>query len=395
MADQTARSESRSDVGRRQFLRLGAAATVSAAVLTPTDLLAGFPRPTRHLSFNNINTGERFSGEYWSNGRYFPDALREINRFMRDWRTGDVHWIDPKLLDLVFALQSRLGIRGPFQVVCGYRAPRTNRIRYAMRSGVAKNSFHMKGQAIDIRLPGVSLSELHAQAVSLRAGGVGYYPHSDFIHVDVGPVRYWGAGRYQVRPSNRGLARQPLDLPGEDTDSEALFDVEAVQEDVQPISRSVSRHGSSDRGAARGEPGRALSRRVARKPRHDLTLADKSGSSSGMQKVAHKPGAQIASQTGPVGGEPTLEALKQRLATQKASLEFPAPDLLPPDLAATDDLLDAWVRQIPRKPGNPSFDVAERVFDAVARPAGAKPSAPGLGDLVKAHLRLPGRKPIG
>jgi len=227
-------------LARRSFLRgvLGGAAVAASAatVLGPSSVLAGFPLPGRRLSFHNLNTGETYTGEYWSNGHYQPEAMLEINRFLRDWRTGTVHMIDPRLLDLLHRLQQRTDGGAPFEVICGYRCPRTNAIRYSRGSGVAKNSFHMRGQAIDIRLPGISLAELHGEAVDLRGGGVGYYPRSGFIHVDVGPVRYWGASRYQSRPYNR---RHPEDSPLDANDAESVFDGQESLGELQQASFEV------------------------------------------------------------------------------------------------------------------------------------------------------------
>ena len=118
-----------------------------------------------------------------------PDALSKVNTVLRDFRTGDVHVIDPKLLDLLFKLRTGLGSQEPFQVISGYRSPQTNARLHEQSNGVATHSLHMKGMAIDIRLGSRSLSDLHMAALSLKGGGVGYYPQSDFVHVDVGPVR--------------------------------------------------------------------------------------------------------------------------------------------------------------------------------------------------------------
>jgi uncharacterized protein YcbK (DUF882 family) len=125
-------------------------------------------------------------------GRYVPDALAAVNHVMRDFRTGDVHFMDPQLLDLMHALSRKVETAQPFQIISGYRSPKTNAMLHERSAGVAVNSFHMKGMATDIRLPDVSLSHLHKAALAMQGGGVGYYPESDFIHVDVGPVRMWG-----------------------------------------------------------------------------------------------------------------------------------------------------------------------------------------------------------
>jgi len=194
MSTEDDRSDSGAPIGRRGFLRLGTAAAVAASMFHPAHAFA-LPRPGslhRRLSFFNLHTGERLSADYWVKGHYLSDALHAVNRLFRDHRTGAVHRIDPRLLDVVYALQKRVGAHGPFHVVSGYRSPQTNNMLIETdHYGVARHSYHVKGMAVDLRLPGFSLARLHRAAMSLRAGGVGYYPDSDFIHVDVGPVRTW------------------------------------------------------------------------------------------------------------------------------------------------------------------------------------------------------------
>jgi uncharacterized protein YcbK (DUF882 family) len=175
--------------GRRRFLYAAGAAAV-ASFATPA--LAAFSGASfRSIALRNLHTGEHLNVEYWVNGRYVKDALGEINFHLRDFRTGDVHPIDPRLLDLLYVLHRQLRTREPYQVISGYRSPETNAMLHEESSGVALNSLHMQGMAVDIRVPGRPLKSLRAAAVRLRRGGVGYYPHSDFIHVDVGRVRYW------------------------------------------------------------------------------------------------------------------------------------------------------------------------------------------------------------
>ena len=158
------------------------------------------PRPTqaselgaRLLSFDNIHTGEKLKVEYWAEGQYLPDALAQVNHLLRDFRSGDVHPIAPQLLDLLSVLRARLGTAEPVTVISGYRSPTTNaRLRGEHEhSGVASKSLHMQGMAIDLRIAGRSLAAVHMAALAQRGGGVGYYPQSDFVHVDVGRVRTW------------------------------------------------------------------------------------------------------------------------------------------------------------------------------------------------------------
>jgi len=182
------------DMGRRLFLRIGAvaAATTAATFLDPLEAAAAnrIASP-RQISLLNTHTGERVTAEYWSRGRYERDALRAIDKLLRDHRTDDVYPIDPELLDTVHALQARIGSRNPLHVISGYRSPETNALLREIGSGVARNSFHMRGMAIDIRAPGLDTRMVHRAALRLRAGGVGFYPQSDFVHMDVGPIRTW------------------------------------------------------------------------------------------------------------------------------------------------------------------------------------------------------------
>ena len=169
-------------------------ALASAAFATPlagvTSALAD--TAPRRLAVHNLHTGESLDAVYWEQGAYVPDALSAVNHVLRDFRTGDVHPIDPRLLDTLARLGARLEAKQPFSVISGYRSPRTNAMLHRESGGVATHSLHMQGMAIDIRLAGLELSQLHEAALGMRAGGVGYYPGSDFVHVDVGPVRRWG-----------------------------------------------------------------------------------------------------------------------------------------------------------------------------------------------------------
>jgi uncharacterized protein YcbK (DUF882 family) len=175
---------------RRNFLRTGTAA-LAAGVASPA--LANIGRTDhRALSFDNLHTGEKLKIDYWVEGRYVPDALKDIDHLLRDFRNGKVHRIDPKLLDLLNHLHRKLGSNAPFEVISGYRSPATNAMLHARSRGVATHSLHMKGMAIDIRVPDRNLKDLHETALAMRAGGVGYYTKLDFVHVDVGRVRHWG-----------------------------------------------------------------------------------------------------------------------------------------------------------------------------------------------------------
>ncbi|WP_395647851.1 DUF882 domain-containing protein [Terricaulis sp.] len=145
----------------------------------------------RRISFVNTHTGDTFADAYWESGNYVPDALQAINHVMRDHRSGETHAIDPRLLDQLHQLNGLVEASAPFQIISGYRSPTTNAMLHDQSSGVATRSLHMDGRAIDIRIRGVELAHLRDAALGMQAGGVGFYPSSDFIHVDTGRVRRW------------------------------------------------------------------------------------------------------------------------------------------------------------------------------------------------------------
>jgi uncharacterized protein YcbK (DUF882 family) len=178
-------------VRRRDLLSLGVAAGASAiAAPAWASRILDIWEPRRAV-LDNLHTGERFDAVYYANGSYLPDALAEATRVMRDWRTGDERFIDPGLFDALHAIRSRVETARPFQIISGYRSPRTNALLRGRSSGVAEHSQHTLGKAIDVRLEGVDLARLRDAAVSVSAGGVGYYPVSNFVHVDTGRVRQW------------------------------------------------------------------------------------------------------------------------------------------------------------------------------------------------------------
>jgi uncharacterized protein YcbK (DUF882 family) len=176
-------------LGRRRFLGVAGAALLTGMAF-PAEAARRLLRP-RALAFQHLHTGEKLNTVYFADGRYLPDAMHHINWLLRDFRTDQVHPIDPQLLDLLADLHGRLQTREPFQVISGYRSPQTNAMLASLSDGVAQNSLHLEGKAIDIRVPGRRLRNVRAAALSLRRGGVGYYPHSDFVHVDTGRVRTW------------------------------------------------------------------------------------------------------------------------------------------------------------------------------------------------------------
>jgi len=179
-------------ISRRRLIGYGLGLLGSAMV--PGVAMAGLrvvSKRARLLAFDNLHTGEKLKTVYFENGRYVPGALSEIDYILRDFRSGDVKEIDPKLLDLLFSLKNKLGSSHPYEVISGYRSPQTNAMLHANSEGVAVHSMHLEGKAIDICMQGRSLSLIHRAALRLQGGGVGYYPRSGFVHVDTGRVRYW------------------------------------------------------------------------------------------------------------------------------------------------------------------------------------------------------------
>ncbi len=148
--------------------------------------------PELTLSLYNLHTTENYKRAFWVAGAYDEDALAELNHFMRDHRTNDVKTIDPRLLSVLYLVSQKVGNPSqPFSVISGYRSEETNRKLALNNSGVAKNSYHIKGQAIDIRKPGTETNHLRDAGLALRVGGVGYYEKSSFVHLDTGPHRTW------------------------------------------------------------------------------------------------------------------------------------------------------------------------------------------------------------
>jgi uncharacterized protein YcbK (DUF882 family) len=178
-------------ISRRSFL--AAAAWGTAAVLMPGSAAAARPLPgVREVSFHNLHTDELLTAVYCEDGEYVPAALEEIDAILRDHRTGEICQISPRLIDLVFALKVRLGSTGLVQVISGYRSPATNALlRAEGGGGVAERSLHLTGEAVDLRFEDRSLRQVRDAALALRGGGVGYYPNSGFVHVDVGRLRRW------------------------------------------------------------------------------------------------------------------------------------------------------------------------------------------------------------
>jgi uncharacterized protein YcbK (DUF882 family) len=183
----------KTSVTRRGLLRAFAA---TALVAAPTysnafGLLRG-AGDIRRISMHSGRTGERLDTIYWIEGEYIPEALAEVNRFMRDWRTNGVIDIDTRTVDILAASHRLLDAETPYLLLSGYRTPQTNQMLRSRSGAVARNSLHMKGQAADIRLQGRSVSQISKAAIACSAGGVGKYSRSNFVHMDCGPVRIWG-----------------------------------------------------------------------------------------------------------------------------------------------------------------------------------------------------------
>jgi uncharacterized protein YcbK (DUF882 family) len=177
---------------RREFLKVSVGTLVSG--MLPLPALAGTLKSVgtrRTLGFYNTHTQEKLNICYFDGDGYRPEALDKINFILRDYRADEILPIDPLLLDQLFALKARIQPRTPFHVISGYRSPSTNAMLRRTTSGVARTSLHTEGRAIDIRLPGYSTRRLRSLSLALKAGGVGYYPKSNFVHLDTGPVRTW------------------------------------------------------------------------------------------------------------------------------------------------------------------------------------------------------------
>jgi len=181
-------------VTRRSFLSMmlwsGLIGCASKSAFAAIDAVSS---DERCISLYNPRTKERFNGVFWKNGFYDAGALKKIDYLMRDIRADAIKQIDKDLLDLIFSISIKLKPKKPFHVISGYRTPQTNALLLRRGRGVAKNSYHIKGQAVDMRLPGIKTSVLRMAAYSLKKGGIGYYPRLRFVHIDVGPIRYWSA----------------------------------------------------------------------------------------------------------------------------------------------------------------------------------------------------------
>lgn len=177
-------------LGRRQFFT-GAVGALAGCTAFGRVASAATPRPAHTLAFFHIHTAEKLTVTYREHGMLVPDALATVNHYLRDFRTDQSHEIDIGLLDSLADLYEVFERRGNFEVISGYRSPRTNEALRHATSGVAEKSLHVHGRAIDVRLTSAKTRDLRDAALAMKRGGVGYYPDSNFVHVDTGRFRTW------------------------------------------------------------------------------------------------------------------------------------------------------------------------------------------------------------
>ena len=175
---------------RRLFLKHTALLVGSLGAPAIARATVGNSAP-KSLKLLNTHTDEKFSGEFWVDGKFLPDAMSDINHLLRDHRSNHVLPIDPNLLLLLQRMSTQVGQGQVLHVISGYRSPQTNQLLADRSDGVAKHSLHLEGKAIDIRVPGSDLAAVHKVALGLRGGGVGFYPDSQFVHLDTGRLRSW------------------------------------------------------------------------------------------------------------------------------------------------------------------------------------------------------------
>jgi len=176
-------------MNRRAFLGLGL--QLAAGIIVNQAVSCWADTGMRRLSFYHTHTKKHLDITYGYGGRYDRAALDRLNRYLSDFRTGEVHPIDPGVLDILCQIQQKMGCHGTYEVISAYRSPATNQYLRKRSNGVAKHSLHMEGRAIDIRLTGQNTHHVRNCAISLQRGGVGYYAKHDFVHIDTGRVRTW------------------------------------------------------------------------------------------------------------------------------------------------------------------------------------------------------------
>ena len=174
-----------------RFLKIRLLAGLALLILLALAVCAAANSGERTLSFYNTHTHERLTVIYKNGNRYNPEALKKISYILRDHRSGDIYSMDPKLMDFVYDLLTKVKNHGEVHIISGYRSPKTNAKLRQKSKGVARGSMHMKGKALDFRLPGTDTAVLKDTARAMKRGGVGYYRKSDFIQIDTGRVRNW------------------------------------------------------------------------------------------------------------------------------------------------------------------------------------------------------------
>jgi uncharacterized protein YcbK (DUF882 family) len=177
-------------IQRRSFLK--SSVVLATAVNLPALARAAASAPgERTLRLYNTHTGEALRSVFWADGKFLPEALNDINRLLRDHRNDSIAPIDPQLLVLLDKVSAQFGSQHLLHVISGYRSPETNAKLAHQSGGVARHSLHTQGKAIDVRIPGRDLGSLRKAALGARGGGVGYYPDSQFVHIDTGRLRSW------------------------------------------------------------------------------------------------------------------------------------------------------------------------------------------------------------
>lgn len=175
---------------RRSFLKTSAVLATALSVPAVARAAAAAPHE-RVLRLYNTHTGESLKSVFWAEGDFIPDALTDINKLLRDHRNNTIATMDPQLLLLLDRVSAKFGGSDVLHVISGYRSPESNAKLAKASGGVAKHSMHLEGKAIDIRMPGRDLAALHKAAMNAKGGGVGYYPGSQFVHLDTGRPRHW------------------------------------------------------------------------------------------------------------------------------------------------------------------------------------------------------------
>jgi len=178
-------------LSRRSFLLTSTQLVLGLGLVSAPSLACAKAMDRRSLSFFHTRTQQELRVTYAAGKTYDRKALTQINQFLRDYQTGQVHVIDPRLLDILWAVQGEMGSKGVYEVISGYRSPRTNRSLRKGHPGVASHSLHMKGKAVDIRFSGANLSQIYQCALAMHSGGVGFYPNDGFVHLDSGQFRTW------------------------------------------------------------------------------------------------------------------------------------------------------------------------------------------------------------